>query len=184
MQTLYAERARAIQERAVEAPRELQELVARIERLRERLRKGDPDMAADEIEAAIARAEAKRAELEAQPPEARQSAKVLALLPRAAEEIRHQVALGLDGNPRAALKARVFLREWFSGKIRLEPLADGGLMAHWDQNTAALLPASERVAAEACYTLSKGSASASADCRVTGRAWRPPYTAKFQREQE
>ena len=43
------------------------------------------------------------------------------------------------GDPRAALKARVFLREWFSGKIRLEPLPDGGLMAHWDQNATALL---------------------------------------------
>jgi hypothetical protein len=30
---------------------------------------------------------------------------------------------GLDGDPRAALKARFFLREWFGGRIRLEPLA-------------------------------------------------------------
>ena len=52
---------------------------------------------------------------------------------------RHrQVAQGLDGNPQAALKARVFLREWFGGKIRLEPLPDGGLQAHWEQNVGAL----------------------------------------------
>jgi hypothetical protein len=45
MQTYYAERVRAMQTRAAETtPRELQELVARIERLRERLRTGDPDM--------------------------------------------------------------------------------------------------------------------------------------------
>jgi hypothetical protein len=50
-----------------------------------------------------------------------------------------QVAQGLDGDPRAALKARVFLRDWFGGKIRLEPLPDGGLMAHWNENAAALL---------------------------------------------
>jgi hypothetical protein len=33
----------------------------------------------------------------------------------------------------------MFLREWFGGKIRLEPLPDGGLMAHWNQNATALL---------------------------------------------
>ena len=34
------------------------------------------------------------------------------------------LAEGLDGNPREALKARVLLREWFSGKIlRCSPMA-------------------------------------------------------------
>jgi hypothetical protein len=65
--------------------------------------------------------------------------KALALMPRAAELYRRQVALGLDGNPQAAQKARLFLRERFGGKIRLEPLADGGLMAHWNQNIGALV---------------------------------------------
>jgi hypothetical protein len=54
-------------------------------------------------------------------------------LPKAAELYREQVAQGLDGDPCAALKARVFLRDWFSRKIRLEPLPEGGLMAHWNQ---------------------------------------------------
>jgi len=45
----------------------------------------------------------------------------------------------------------VFLREWFGGKIRLEPLPDGGLMAHWNQNGAALFRACERVVAGARY---------------------------------
>jgi hypothetical protein len=45
------------------------------------------------------------------------------------------------GNQQAAQKARVFLREWFGGKISLEPLADGGLMAHWNQNIGALVSA-------------------------------------------
>jgi len=49
-----------------------------------------------------------------------------------------RLALGLDGHPDAILKARLFLREWFGGKIRLEPLPDGGLMAHWNQNVGAL----------------------------------------------
>jgi site-specific DNA recombinase len=126
-----------------------QELTARIKRLRERLKTGDPDMTINEMQAAIERAEAKRRELEQQQPEAKQSAKVLSILPRAAELYRRQLAQGLDGNAREALKARVFLREWFGGKIRLEPLPDGGLMAHWDQDVTALLPASERLVAGA-----------------------------------
>jgi hypothetical protein len=91
------------------------------------------------LQAAIGRAEGKRRELEAEQPEAKRSATVLSVLPRAAELYRRQIALGLDGNAREGLKARVFLREWFNGKIRLEPLPDGGLMAHWNENAAALL---------------------------------------------
>jgi hypothetical protein len=51
------------------------------------------------------------------------------------------VAHGLSGDQRAALKACVSRREWFSGKIALEPLPGGGLVAHWNQTTAALLAA-------------------------------------------
>jgi len=76
----------------------------------------------------------------------------LSILPRAADLCRRQIALGLDGDRRAALKARVF-HEWFGGKIRLEPLPDGGLMARWNQNEAALLRGSEHVVAGACYLL-------------------------------
>jgi site-specific DNA recombinase len=139
MQHYYAERLQAMQTRASAAPRELQEIAARIERLRERLVKGDPDMPADEIQAAIDRAEAKRQELAAEQPEAKQSAKVLSFLPRAAHLYCRQITLGLEGDSRAALQARVFLRDWFGGKIRLEPLPDGGLMAHWNENSYALL---------------------------------------------
>jgi hypothetical protein len=67
------------------------------------------------------------------------SAKILAMLPKAAELFRRQVVLGLDGDLRASLKARVFPREWFSGEIRLVPDGHGGLVAHWNLNTAALL---------------------------------------------
>jgi uncharacterized protein YeeX (DUF496 family) len=44
MEDHYRERVQASQARTAEAPRELQELAARIERLRERLQRGDPDM--------------------------------------------------------------------------------------------------------------------------------------------
>jgi hypothetical protein len=52
MQAYYLDRVRVMQTRTVEYPQELQELSARIERLRERQKRGDPDMAADEIQAA------------------------------------------------------------------------------------------------------------------------------------
>ena len=45
-----------------------------------------------------------------------------------AELFRKQVAAGLNGNPREALKARVFLRGLFeSGKIVMSPGEDGSL---------------------------------------------------------
>jgi hypothetical protein len=72
----YLEAVEAMQARATGMPHALLELTARIERLRERLHKGDPDMTADEIQAAIDWAEGKRRELQGQQPAARQSAKV------------------------------------------------------------------------------------------------------------
>jgi predicted nucleic acid-binding Zn-ribbon protein len=66
MQTYYSDRLRAMQTQVVEQPRELFELMARIERLRERLKQGDPDMTADEIQAAIDRATEKRRQLQDQ----------------------------------------------------------------------------------------------------------------------
>jgi site-specific DNA recombinase len=139
MQSYYTERVRAMQARAIESPRELQELDARIDRLRERLKKGDADMTADEIQAGIDRAEGKRRELQAQQPEAVQSAKVLAMLPKAAAVYRQQITQGLNGDARAALKARIILRELFGGEIRLVPDKAGGLVAHWELNQSALL---------------------------------------------
>jgi len=45
------------------------------------------------------------------------SAKILTLLPRAADLFGEQITLGLDGDPKAALSARTFLRELFSGRF-------------------------------------------------------------------
>jgi hypothetical protein len=81
------------------------------QRLRERLKNGDPDLPADELQAAIDRAEAKHRELQEQQLGANMPlSKALTIMPRAAELYRRQVALGLDGNPQAAQKARLFLR--------------------------------------------------------------------------
>jgi DNA invertase Pin-like site-specific DNA recombinase len=140
MQSYFADRMRSMQAQQNELPRELQELTARIARLRGRMKNGDPDMTVDELQAAIDRAEVKRRELEDhQGVNGSMMSKALAVMPRAAELYRRQVAQGLDGNQQAAQKARTFLREWFGGKIRLEPLADGGLMAHWNQHIGALV---------------------------------------------
>ena len=97
-------------------------------------------MTADEIQAAIDLATAKRNELQHQQQQgAMPSARMFAMLPRAAEAYRRQITLGLEGDPRAALKARVILRELFGGKIRLVPQLDGGLIAHWNLHPGALL---------------------------------------------
>ncbi|HKD53152.1 MAG TPA: hypothetical protein VKB72_02955 [Steroidobacteraceae bacterium] len=72
-------------------------------------------MTADELQAAIDRAEGKRRELEAQQPEAKATARLFAMIPKAAALYRQQVALGLNGNPRDASKAKVFLRGLFEG---------------------------------------------------------------------
>jgi site-specific DNA recombinase len=140
LQRRYNERMSADLHRAEQLPKELQEIEARIARLRARLRRGDdPDMTADEIQAAIDRAEAKRDELASTRPDAKQQAKILALLPKAAEEYRRQIAAGLNGHVREALKARALLRELFGGKVRMIPGLDGSLWAEFGLHTRALL---------------------------------------------
>ncbi|HEY0942515.1 MAG TPA: recombinase family protein [Steroidobacter sp.] len=139
MRALYVEHLRALQMREAERPQELQELIARIERLRERLRRGDPDMTPDEIQAAIERAEAKARELGGMQAAPTPAMKAFTMLPRAAEAYRRQIALGLEGEPRAAAKARLILRELFGGEIRLVPEPGGGLTAHWNLHTSALV---------------------------------------------
>jgi len=81
-------------------------LESRIARLRARLKTGDPDMTSDEIEAAIVRAEAKRAALMAVESDPKEGAGLLAARANAAELYRRQIALGLGGDPRATPKVR------------------------------------------------------------------------------
>lgn len=69
-------------------------LNARIERLRARLNRGDPDMTADEIQAAIERAEA------ASTP----AMKAFTMLSRAAETYRRQSRLASKASPERHLK--------------------------------------------------------------------------------
>lgn len=99
---------------------------------------GDPDLACDELQLAIDRAEQQRQNLLDAQPAAKQSVKVLSMLPRAAEAYRRQFAEDLSGNPREALKARAILRAML-GEIRLVPSEDGALWPQYEMHPAALL---------------------------------------------
>jgi site-specific DNA recombinase len=138
MRAAYAERVRALAACVAELPRELEELDARIMRLRERLRAGDPDLTPDELQAAIDRAEAKRRQVFDVQPTERENARVLAMLPRTAELYREQIDQGLGGDPAASAKARTILREML-GEIMLSPGEGGSLWAEYAMQPAALL---------------------------------------------
>jgi hypothetical protein len=75
----YAERVKTQESRSAQIPHELQQLDARLVRLRERLQRGDPDLEPDGA-----------------PIAASDSAKVLSMLPKAAALYRKQI----DGRPR------------------------------------------------------------------------------------
>jgi site-specific DNA recombinase len=128
--------------RAVEAPREVQELEARIARLRARLRAGDPDMAPDEIQVAIERADTKLEELNAQRPADRETAKVLAMLPRAAEEICREISGALAGSSKATVRMRGVLRHMLiNGRVDLKAEPDGSIWASYGLQTGKVLQA-------------------------------------------
>jgi site-specific DNA recombinase len=141
MHTAYAERLKANAQRVETMPQETAALDARLERLRERLKNGDPDMMPDELQATIERVEAKRRELTNVTARtvAGDGAKILSLLPKAAEYYGQQIALGLDGDPRAAAKARPIVRELLGGKVELVPGEDGSLWAEYGLHMTALL---------------------------------------------
>ena len=141
MRRYYAEQMKAARVKGTERPKELADLDARLARLRKRLKSGDPDLSPDDIASAIERVEAQRRDVEAAQPLERASAKVVAMLPKAAAMFRAQVTAGLDGDAHAAGRARVVLRELFGGEIRLVPEPKGGLVAHWNLAPAALLRA-------------------------------------------
>jgi DNA invertase Pin-like site-specific DNA recombinase len=132
----FARRMQEREQRATALPRELQELDERLARLRNRLRDGDPDMAPDEIQLAIA--EAKRRDLAASQPEVKARAKLFALIPKAAALYRQQIKDGLLGNTPAALQARVILRD-LVGPVTLAPEKDGSLWASYRLNPQALV---------------------------------------------
>ncbi len=61
------------------------------------------------------------------------------MLPNVAELYRKEIGLGLDGNPRAALKARVIVRKLLNNEVPIERDDDGSVWARYSLNPAALL---------------------------------------------
>lgn len=139
MERYYAQRVSDMRSSAAGRPAELTALDARITRLRARQRVGDPDMTADELEATIERAMAKRAELVGKPTPS-VGAKVLSLLPKMAAAYRKQVEEGLEGDARAAAQARAIIGQLIGGTFKLVP-EKGHLTAHFGLHRLPLLRA-------------------------------------------
>jgi DNA invertase Pin-like site-specific DNA recombinase len=139
MERGFAAQIERAESRAATAPAELQELEARLDRLKGRLKAGDPDMTADELQGLVERVQAKVAALkEAQPPE-RERARVLALLPKAAAAYLKQVDAFAAGDPVATQKVRAMLQVMI-GPITLSPGEGGSLWAtHRQMDGAALV---------------------------------------------
>jgi hypothetical protein len=66
-------------------------------------------------------------------------ARVIAMFPGAAKEFREQIKQGLAEDVGASLTAKVVLRQFFDGQIRMLPGEDGGLYAEYLQQRSALL---------------------------------------------
>ena len=134
IETQVREHYEALQETAT--PAELEKIDARIALLREKLDEGDPLLEPDEIAAVIEVAGRKRQEIVDATPAARQSAKILTAVPKAARAYRRQIAKGLEGDAQEAAKARVILRDLL-GPVELCPGEDGSLWAEYRTRPAA-----------------------------------------------
>lgn len=133
MQEYYRRRMKEMRSKVAEQPSELEELDKRLKRLRG----GDPDLTAADLNAAIERLAAQLQEILAVSASNVTNSSMFAMLPQAAEYYRAHVDAGLDGDPAAAARAPEFLHELL-GKIRLVLQPMGGLVAHWSLAPTAL----------------------------------------------
>jgi hypothetical protein len=137
MQVAYAEQVKQAATWVQALPQELQALDARIDRLRERLKCGHPELTADEMQAAIERAEAKRSKLSDARPTERENARVLAMLPRTADYYRDQIDRGLGDDLVAAAEARAILRDILAKScFRPLPMDRSGRSSPWNRRPA------------------------------------------------
>ena len=142
MRAYYKQRTADAKAEKAKVPAEVAELDQRIARLRARLKAGDPDMAADDIMAVIAKVEAQKQTLLSAQPEAKQREKLLRALPAAAKQYRDQITKGFRGNIIEAGRARVAVRTLLGQQITLKPAKDRThLVAHMEFSRAALLGA-------------------------------------------
>lgn len=130
LQTAYLKDQLTDQQQANRVPAEVQAIDEKIERLRARLRGGDPDIGPEEIEAALSKAQERRRMLLSQA-SAPNVAQEIAMLPTAAADFSQQIKLGLAGDRSASLRARVTLRLYFGEQFRMLPEAGGALYAEY-----------------------------------------------------
>ena len=120
MQRYFNERTAANERREVEKPAALLEIEAEIARLRAELI-GASAMKAKLTQATLIQAEAMKAELMESQPAAKASAKILTVLPRAAELYRLQLKKGLErASPRDVDRARAAVRQLAGGPIWID----------------------------------------------------------------
>ena len=94
-------------------------------------------MTAAEFQSIIERLLLDRRNLEAEQPASKEAARVVAMVPNAASDYRKQINLGLDGDPRAAMRARAILRK-LCGPIVIESDEDGSVWARFELRPAPL----------------------------------------------
>jgi site-specific DNA recombinase len=133
MEEAYAKKLKAQQARMLSAPRELAAIDERVAALR-----AMPGLDEEERRLLIERAEAKRREIQAAQPAAKQQARVLAMLPKAAKAYLKQLEEGLAGDSRAAAKGRLIVKDMI-GPVSLSPGKDGSLWATYKPDMAVLV---------------------------------------------
>ena len=140
MRRYYAAQVGKSRSDEAKRPVEVVGLEARIARLREGLKAGDPDMTADELLDVIGKAEQKRNDLLLIPSSTAANDDALRGLPSAAKRYKEQIAKGLQGNREEASRARLAVRQLLGDKILLTPSDDRThLIAHLTFQRAALL---------------------------------------------
>lgn len=135
----YRRRIEAATRRGDGASAEVRALEERIARLRTRLRDGDPDLTADELQAAIDRAESKRRELQDTKGAPSPASKVTKMLPRRIDEVRRAiVAARKTADPSTVERARTLLGQVLGGPVVLRS-EGGSLFAEFQAGVAPLL---------------------------------------------
>lgn len=123
LQKQFSDRMGVMPRHDAHALGEMAQLDVRLDRLRERLRNGDPDIEPDELQMAIDWAQAKRQRLAAPVLPDGSERDALSMLPKLGRIYREQIVAGLDGNPEATARARSILRE-LTGDVTIKAERD------------------------------------------------------------
>lgn len=140
MKKYFREKVAASAQAKIRAPAEVIELDAKIARLKARLKAGDDDLSADDLQGIIAMAESRKEQLMMVLPGRQREDKVVALAPTLARAFREKIRRGLAGHPADLAGARLAVRQLLGNEITLKPAPDRShLVAHLAFRQAALL---------------------------------------------